>query len=204
MCAAHRPERMTQDDPFAIAGDALVRGFIYEPHFISQPEEAALIDEIRQLPLKEAEYRQFHAKRRIKSYGGQYDFSANRLLEAEPIAPFLHPLLQRVAQWTGRSPEDFTQALVAEYAPGTQLGWHRDVPDFELVVGISLGSSCRMRLRRYPPKVREPSIAVELAPRSAYRLQGEARWDWQHRITPTPALRHSITLRTRREARRRA
>jgi len=189
---------MTQDDAFAIAGDTLVRGYVYQPDFLSTDEEAALVDEIRKLPLQEAEYKQFRAKRRIQSYGGRYDFSANRLLETEPIAPFLQPLRRRVAAWAARSAEDFSQALVAEYAPGTQLGWHRDVPNFDLVVGVSLASACRMRFRRYPPKVRERSIAVELAPRSIYRLEGEARWDWQHRVPPTPGLRYSITFRTLR------
>lgn len=187
---------MSQQDAFATAGEALVRGFVYQPGFLSEPEESALIDQIRQLPLKQAEYRQFHAKRRIHSYGGLYDFSAHRLLEGAPVAPFLHPLRERIAQWTGQAAGDFAQALVAEYAPGTQLGWHRDVANFELVVGVSLGSDCRMRFRRYPPQARERSLAVELAARSVYRLQGEARWDWQHRITPTPGLRYSITFRT--------
>jgi alkylated DNA repair dioxygenase AlkB len=194
---------MTQNDAFAIAGDTLIRGYIYQPHFLSEAEQLALIDEIRKLPLKEAEYKQFRAKRRIHSYGGRYDFSANRLLEAEPIATFLHPLRARVADWTARPAADFTQALVAEYAPGTQLGWHRDVPYYELVVGVSLGSACKMRFRHYPPQARERSIAVELAPRSIYRLEGEARWGWQHRIPPTPGLRYSITFRTLRGTQRR-
>lgn len=193
---------MTQQDAFAVAGGALIKGFVYEPLFLSEAEEAALIDQIRKLPLKEAEYKQYQAKRRIHSYGGRYDFSANRLLAAEPIAAFLHPLRQRVARWTGHAPEDFAQALVAEYAPGTQLGWHRDVPHFELVVGVSLGSPCRMRFRRYPPMARERSVAMELAPRSVYRLEGEARWGWQHRIPPTPGLRYSITFRTLRARQR--
>ena len=110
-------DEQMQPDPFAVAGDALVRGFIYQPLFLSEAEEATLIDEIRELPLKEAEYKQFHAKRRIHSYGGSYDFSTNRLLEAEPIAPFLHPLRARIAAWASRSAQDFAQALVAEYAP---------------------------------------------------------------------------------------
>jgi hypothetical protein len=28
-------------------------------------------------------------------------------------------------------------------------------------------------------------------------LRAEARWGWQHSVAPTPALRYSITLRTR-------
>jgi len=74
----------------------------------------------------------------------------------------------------------------------------------ELVVGISLGSPARMRFRRYPPKRRECSIAMALAPRSIYRLEGEARWAWQHRIPPTPGLRYYITFRTLRDPRRRS
>ena len=184
------------NDLFSTSGDALVRGFFYQPYFLSELEEAALLDEIQKLPLEQAEYKQYLAKRRIRSFGASYNFSANRLTEAEPIAEFLRPLRERVAAWTARTADEFTQSLVAEYAPGTQLGWHRDVPDFELVVGVSLLSACTMRFRRYPSQPRERSLAVDLAPRSIYRLQGEARWEWQHRIPPTPALRYSITFRT--------
>lgn len=195
---------MAQENLFTAAKDPLLKGLVYELDFLSEAQEASLIEQIRALPLKEAEYKQFQAKRRIHSYGGRYDFSANRLLEAEPIASFLYPLRERVARWASRSAEDFSQALVAEYTPGTQLGWHRDVPHFELVVGVSLGSPCKMRFRRYPPTPRERSIALELAPRSIYRLEGEARWGWQHRIPPTPGLRYSITFRTLRQAQRRS
>ena len=101
-------------------------------------------------------------------------------------------------------PEDaFSSALIAEYRPGTPLGWHRDVPDFEVVFGLSLGAACRMRFRRYPavaPK-KADVLSSELAPRSAYVLRGPARWDWQHSIAPTLSLRWSITFRTRRSAR---
>jgi alkylated DNA repair dioxygenase AlkB len=190
---------VSQNAVFPIVADTLVRGFVYEPDFLSQAQEAALIDKIQRLPLQEAEYKQFRAKRRIKSYGGRYDFGKNQLFEAEPIAQFLHPLRERVALWAGHASDHFTQVLIAEYVAGTQLGWHRDVPDFECVVGISLGTACRMRFRRYPPTLREPSIVAELAPRSIYRLEGEARWEWQHRIPPTPGLRYSITLRTLRK-----
>jgi alkylated DNA repair dioxygenase AlkB len=191
---------MSQNPLFPLVGDSFANGYAYEPDFLSEAEEAALVAEIQRLPLAAAQYKQFRAKRRVLSYGGRYDFSANRLHEAEPVPPFLHPLRERVATWAGRAAADFTHALVAEYAPGTQLGWHRDVANFDLVVGVSLHGAARMRLRHYPPKPRERSIAIELAPRSIYRLQGEARWDWQHSIPPTPSLRYSITFRTLRAA----
>ena len=94
------------------------------------------------------------------------------------------------------APGSITHALVTEYRPGTQLGWHRDVPDFGIVVGISLGTPCTMRFRPYPPRAPDPVLVLNLAPRSMYVLDGAVRWKWQHGIVATPGLRHSITLRT--------
>jgi alkylated DNA repair dioxygenase AlkB len=173
-------------------------GYAYEAGFLAEDDEAALLREIEQLPFAPARYKEYTAKRRTVSYGGSYDYSTQQLEARQPIADFLHPLRARAANWAGCSDADFTHALISEYAPGAGLGWHRDVPDFELVVGISLANSCRVRFRRYPPKPRERSIAVELERRSIYRLQGEARWQWQHSVPPVAALRFSITFRTLR------
>src|SRR6185369_17974108 len=76
---------------------------------------------------------------------------------------------------------------------------HRDVPDFELIVGVSLAGPSRMRLRSYPPKKGRSvqTLSIDLEPRSAYFMGGEARWGWQHSIPPTKNLRYSITFRTR-------
>ena len=136
----------------------------------------------------------------MASYGSAYDYDRQRLLPAPPLPAFLLPLRERIARWAGLAPDAFCNALVAEYRPGTPLGWHRDVPDYELVAGVSLAAPARMRLRRYPPQGgrRDEILALELAPRSAYLLQGVARWGWQHSISPTAALRYSITLRTGR------
>ena len=174
-------------------------GLVYEPDFISREEEAALLTEISSLPLQEAKYKDYTAKRRIMSYGASYDFSSNELIPAGPIPPFLHPLRERIAQWVDVSASRFTHALIAEYKTGTQLGWHRDVPEFEIIVGVSLGGPCRMRLRRYPPKKGRStaSLSLDLEPRSAYVMRGEARWGWQHSIPPTKTMRYSITFRTR-------
>src|SRR5678816_3273367 len=130
----------------------LPAGMIYEPEFLGPDEEAHLISRIHELPLHEAQYRQFTAKRRIVSFGASYDFVTNKLGPADPIPPFLEPLRERVAAWTGVPAAEFTHGLITEYQTGTQLGWHRDVPEFEIVVGVSLGGPCRMRMRPYPPK----------------------------------------------------
>ena len=177
---------------------SLPEGMRYQCDLISSFEERALLECIGGLPFHAAEYKEWHARRRIVSYGGRYDFTTNRLTPAEPIAVFLHPLRARIASWSGIPAERFNHALIAEYSPGTQLGWHRDVADFETIVGVSLAGVGRMRLRPYPPaKGRSrAAMAIDLAPRSAYVLAGAARWKWQHAISPTKALRYSITFRT--------
>ena len=188
-----------QVDLFA-AAPALPQGMIYEEEFLTGNEEAALIELASSLPLKEMNYRGYTARRRVVSYGGKYDFQARQLEAAAPLPPQLEPLRAKVAAWLGVAPETFTQALVAEYREGTPLGWHRDVPDFEDVIGVSLLGEAVMRFRPYPP--REPKkagvIKLIVQPRSIYLLRGPARWAWQHGVAPTRTLRYSITFRTAR------
>ena len=97
-------------------------------------------------------------------------------------------------------PQDRLQhALVTEYA-GAGIGWHKDRPEFQDVIGISLGSPCLFRFRR-KIGTRWERASIELQPRSAYLLRGPARTDWQHSIRPVDELRYSITFRSLRESR---
>ena len=177
-------------------------GLIYRSEFLARDEEQSLLENIRALPLREAQYRQYTARRRTVNYGYAYDFQRLEAKPAPPIPEFLATVRARAAQWASVSSQDFVQALIAEYTPGTPLGWHRDVPDFELIVGISLAGSARIRFRPYPwkPERRKEVFALELEPRSAYILRDEARWGWQHSVPPTRELRYSITFRTARTA----
>jgi len=196
-------DQSAQRDLFGAAGPPpppLPEGMRYAEDFLLPEEEAALAARIAGLPLAPMKYQQYEARRRVVSYGGQYDFSRQRLEEAEPIPGWLDPLRARAAAWSGIAPGAFVHALVAEYQPGTPLGWHRDVPDFEDVVGVSLLNAAVMRLRPYPPEsgTRRDILKLTLPPRSIYLLRGASRWGWQHAVSPTKALRYSITLRTAR------
>ena len=94
-----------------------------------------------------------------------------------------------------RSPQEFVHVLLARYDPGAGIGWHRDRDVFENVVGISLNSPATLRFRqRAVDGFRRASL--EVAPRSAYLLSGESRWEWEHSIAPGDQLRFSITFRT--------
>lgn len=179
---------------------ALPEGFVYQPEYIDAAEEARLLEAMGALPFEAARYRQYTARRRVVYFGYAYDFSSNRLGTAAPLPGFLLPLRERLARWMGIAADEFAHALVNEYRPGTPLGWHRDAPQFDLVAGVSLGGHARMRFRRYPPGGEKP-LAIELAPRSAYQMTGDARWRWQHAVPATRELRYSVTFRTlRRQA----
>jgi alkylated DNA repair dioxygenase AlkB len=172
--------------------------FLYVRDFISAKQEAQLLEHLRALPFEEAQYKEWRARRRIVSFGGRYDYSQNELGEAPPIPPFLYPLRGELARWAGLPEERLQHSTIAEYRPGTPLGWHRDVPEFEDVLGVSLLGHARMRFRPWPPASGQRATwKIDLEPRSAYQIRGAARWQWQHAISPTRELRYSITFRTR-------
>ena len=192
---------VSQQAELFAASSSLPDGFVYQPEFVTREEEAALVARIQALPLTEAKYKEYTARRRTVSYGGQYDYTLNKLDAAPSIPEFLLPLREKVARWAGIPAEEFVHGLVSEYRPGTPLGWHRDVPNFEAIVGVSLAGTARMRLRPYRPgekQRREDVITLELEPRSAYIIRDNARWAWQHAVSPTKELRYSITFRTAR------
>jgi alkylated DNA repair dioxygenase AlkB len=175
-------------------------GLAYEAAFIDRDEEHALIDVIAGLPLHEARYKEYTARRRVHAFGSKFDFDAYQL-KPQPIGVLPTPLQrlrERLAAWAGVANDDFVHVMVAEYTPGTPLGWHRDAPDYELIAGVSLGSAARLRFRPWPPRDprKDDILTLELAPRSAYRMAQTARWGWQHSVPPVPALRWSVTMRT--------
>ena len=171
-------------------------GFVYGSDFLSAGDEAALLSYIRNLDFAPFDFRGYQARRRVVQYGWNYNFGTRQTNAGAPLATFLRPLCGRAAEFAGIFRESIVQATVAEYSPGTPIGWHRDVPQFEMVIGISLLSTCRMRFR--PIKTESKIVSIELEPRSIYVLAGEVRWGFQHSIPPVKELRYSITFRTRR------
>jgi alkylated DNA repair dioxygenase AlkB len=179
-------------------------GLVYEPDWLTRDDEAALIGLFARLPFANAKYKSYTARRRVVGYGGRYDFDTNRLAPAPSLIAELHPLRERVAEWAGLEARALEHALVSEYAPGTPLGWHRDVPDFEDVIGVSVGGAATLRFRPFPPGTarREDIVKVTVEPRSIYLMRGPSRWAWQHSVAPVDELRWSITFRTGRARRR--
>jgi alkylated DNA repair dioxygenase AlkB len=111
------------------------------------------------------------------------------------------PLRERAARFAGLTPEELAQSLLIRYDPGAGIGWHRDRPVFEHVLGISLGAPAAMRFRRRRTGGFDRASAP-LAARSIYHLTGAARHAWEHSIAPMDATRWSITFRSLADCRR--
>lgn len=170
-------------------------GFKYVEELVLPEDEAELIREIERLPLKEFEFGAYTGQRRVVSYGWRYDFGSSKLNRADAVPAFLDTLRQRAASFANLPAERLVHSLVTEYTPGAPIGWHRDKPVYEDVIGISLGSVCRFRFRRKIGASWE-RYSLTLEPRSVYLLRGPARTDWEHSIPAVEDLRYSITFRS--------
>jgi alkylated DNA repair dioxygenase AlkB len=184
------------------ASQPLPHGLVYRPEFLSHNEESSLLDSISGLPFREARFQQYFAKRRVVHYHAagattHYDASDGESFSSGPLPPFLGALLLKVSTWIDTPASAFVHALVSEYRPVTPIGWHRDKPVYGTVVGISMLGWGRMRFRPIAANPEKKDVVVlDLEPRSAYVMRGAIRWDWQHSMLPTKALRYSITFRT--------
>jgi len=176
-------------------------GFAYAPEFLSRQEEAEIAAWLATLPFEPFQFRGYEGKRRVISFGWRYDFTRSHLEKADDMPAELLAVRGRAAGQAGLAPQDLQQCLLNEYLPGAPIGWHRDRPIFEKVVGISLLAPCTFRLRRRVGEGFERA-ALELAPRSIYTISGEARTAWEHSIPPVKAHRYSITFRNFRADRR--
>ena len=185
-------------DQFSLFGDKpdsnLPEGFRYQPAVIPFTSETTLLDEIRALPFREFEFHGYTGKRRVVSFGWQYDFSARQLKKVDDMPAFLLDLREIAAEFADMKAAELQQVLVTEYAEGAGIGWHKDKAVFGQVVGISLLSPCTFRLRRKKGEAWE-RVSIVAEPRSAYLLSGPSRTEWEHSIPEVDALRYSVTFR---------
>ncbi|RYD53716.1 MAG: alpha-ketoglutarate-dependent dioxygenase AlkB [Sphingomonadales bacterium] len=170
-------------------------GLDYRDDLISPAEEQALIAEIQACDLAPFAFQGWLGKRLTASFGWRYDFENASFAPATPIPDWLLPPRASAAEFAGLSPEALVQALLIRYDPGAGIGWHRDRPVFEHVVGISLGAPATLRLRKRLEKGFERFPAL-LQQRSVYHLSKEARHSWEHSIAPMDVPRWSVTFRS--------
>lgn len=178
-------------------GTPSLPGLVYRDDVVTPAEEAELIDRIAASSLTPFQFQQWEGKRLTRSFGWTYDFQTGRFAPGHPLPRWLEPLRARAAAFAGLDESALEQALIIEYGVGAGIGWHKDRPVFEHVIGISLGSSAVMRFRRRAGEKFERASA-DLAPRSIYHMHDEARNDWEHSISAMDAPRWSVTFRSLR------
>lgn len=187
---------MPLDHPDLFAtSPSLPDGFRYQGDLIDGDEEQRLIAELEKLEFAPFEFQGFLGKRRVFSFGWRYDFNKGGLHKAGDIPEFLWLVRERSAEFAGLKPDDLQHVLLTEYPPGSTIGWHKDRPQFDDVIGISLLSPCTFRFRRKAgTKWERRSFTAE--PRSGYLLRGPVRTEWEHSIPALDAQRYSITFRS--------
>jgi alkylated DNA repair dioxygenase AlkB len=176
-------------------GAPAIAGLEYRPEFITPVEEQELIGHLGEEDLSPFKFQGWTGKRLTRTFGWRYDFDDRSFATSEPIPDWLESLRSKAAVFANIATEDFVHVLLVRYDLGSGIGWHRDRPVFETVVGISLGSPATLRFRRRRPGGFDRAN-VEVEPRSAYWLSGPARHEWEHSIAPGETLRFSITFRT--------
>src|SRR4051812_16586230 len=104
----------------------LPEGFRYQAEVLPPEMETSLLESFRDLPFKEFQFHGYVGKRRVVSYGWQYDFTEARLRKTEDIPDFLLPVRELAARFAGVEPAALHHVLVTEYSAGSAIGWHRD------------------------------------------------------------------------------
>jgi alkylated DNA repair protein (DNA oxidative demethylase) len=173
-------------------------GLFYRPDVLSVAEESKLLEIFETLRFDPIVIHGQAARRTGRHFGLDYDYEARTPQPGDAVPDWLQPVRARAAELASVEPDELVEILVQRYPPGSTIGWHRDAPAFGIVVGISVGSSSRLRFQH--GKGNERRVwEILLEPRSGYVLSGKARSSWQHSIPPTKGLRYSITFRTLRK-----
>lgn len=179
----------------------LPEGFTYKAGFITLEEENLLLEEIRKIELHPMKFQGYTANRKVASFGYDYSFDSLKLTKGKPIPQGFMPLIHKIAGEFKLSPGSIAELLITQYAPGTVINWHRDAPPFDIIIGISLLSDCKFKLRPQEKtrQTRGATISFTVERRSIYIMEGEARTSWQHSTAPVKSTRYSITVRTVKE-----
>jgi DNA oxidative demethylase len=180
------PSRAPSEEP---------QGLVLRPEALRPEEEASLVERLDALRFDPIVMHGQAARRTARHYGLGYDYESRTPRPGEPVPDWLLPVRARAAELAGEDPDALVEVLVQRYPPGSTIGWHRDAPAFETVIGVSLAGGCRLRFQRGTGDARRV-WEVTLDPRSGYVLAGAARWSWQHSIPATKELRYSVTFRT--------
>ena len=173
-------------------------GFVYYSNFLTPGQETALCNAIKEFDLQPLIFQSYEAKRKVASFGYDWNFQTRVLTKGKEIPKAFDSLIQNVSNKIFISNIQFAELLLTEYPVGSVINWHRDAPPFDVIAGISLLSDCIFRFRPYDKKKqsRKALMSFPLQRRSLYIMAGDSRTNWEHSIPAVKKVRYSITLRS--------
>lgn len=151
----------------------MITGIQYLPNYLDQETHDRLLSAVDEHPW------QMSFDHRVQVYGYHYNHKVREAYRIGDIPTWAVPLALRLHQdgYIAKTPN---QLVANEYLPGQGIFDHQDQAVFgDIVISVSLGSSCVMRFTRADTEASEELL---LEPRSVLVLSGEARWDWKHGI----------------------
>lgn len=154
-----------------------IEGLQYIADFISQDEEAELINAIDKNTWLH------DLKRRVQHYGYKYDYKARGITPdcyIGPLPNWIEQIAHKLHQY-GLFKATPDQVIVNEYIPGQGISAHIDcIPCFDdVIASLSLGSAAVMQFEHTQQNQKHE---IYLQPRSLIVLQGAARYKWTHAI----------------------
>src|SRR6476620_9571465 len=155
-------------------------GFYYKEEFITEEEEAGLIQLFNVYKPETFIFHSYEAKRKTISFGYDYSFNTAELLKGKPIPSEFDFLIDKVSTSFEIKRNDIAELLLIEYPPGSVINWHRDAPPFDVIVGVSLNADCIFRLRPYKKELqgRNNIVSINVKRRSVYILKNSVRTEW--------------------------
>src|SRR5688572_7347713 len=138
----------------------LPEGFSYYPEFITEKQEQQLIASIQHIELHAMVFQGYTAKRKVASFGYDFNFSTRKLTKGLPIPGQFDWLIDKVAAQVMIDRDQIAEVLVTEYPVGSVINWHRDAPPFDSIAGISLAADCTFKLRPYEKSLRSRKTII--------------------------------------------
>jgi len=165
-------------EPREVLRDYLdVPGLTYCRQFLAPEEQCQVLAKVDAGPWRN------DLKRLVQHYGYKYDYKARSVdlsMYVGPLPPFALDVAQRLLdqELVEEMPD---QLIVNEYEPGQGITAHIDCePCFKnTIVTVSLGWAYEMDFISVATGEVKPAL---LEQGSALVLQGEARYQWMHRI----------------------
>ena len=187
--------KMVEEEVGLRAEDLGIEGLLPIKDFVTEEEEASLLS-----GLDEAGEWKSLARRRVKHFGFEFDYSIRGVHPDREIVPFptcVNVVTDRISRVPGVTNENFDQLTVNEYPPGVGLSPHVDMHSAFVndILSLSLGSTAIMEFRKGDDHRR-----LFLPRRALLAMTGESRFAWQHYIPhrKTDRVRGEVFKRTTR------